>query len=141
MATSIGDLLAALDHETARRAPHDPRDAARALDRTGRLLTHLRNDGVGAETAGIRDDVVRRFADACATATVAFEGGRAGSAISLVSPATQSDVHRPTSLITTDGQPRSCSQPPHAVAPQSSPNPARIHTCPSSSALPTARAR
>jgi len=75
MATSIGDLLAALDHETARRAAHDPRDASRALDRTGRLLGHLRNDGIGAETAGIRGDVVRRLADACATAAVAFESG------------------------------------------------------------------
>ena len=75
MATSIGDLLAALDHETARGAAHDPRDASRALDRTGRLLGHLRNDGIGAESAGIRGDVVRRLADACATAAVAFESG------------------------------------------------------------------
>jgi len=45
------------------------------LTATGRLLGHLRNDGIGAETAGIRGDVVRRLADACATAAVAFEGG------------------------------------------------------------------
>lgn len=89
MATSVDDLLTVLDHETARQDWLDPRDAARALDWTARLLTYLRTSGIGADFAPARDDVVRRFADACSVASITFESdrGRASDLIAVTTDA------------------------------------------------------
>lgn len=87
MATSISDLLTVLDHASTSRAGHDPGDAARALDHSARLLTRLRNDGVGAATSQLRDDTTRRLAEACADAAVTFESGpgRMGDLVGVTS--------------------------------------------------------
>lgn len=131
MATSIADLLGALDYETSRAAGSDPADAARALQATGGLLSRLREDGIGADTARIRDDVVRRLADACALAAITFDGtpGRVTDLLGVTSDAvgrlqpelTDSDRWAiATSLATTS---RRCAgaiakSRPHATVPQ-----------------------
>ena len=61
MATSVDDLLATLQHESTQSSKADPGDASLALDWCGRLLTHLRTAGIGADAAPSRDDVTRRL--------------------------------------------------------------------------------
>lgn len=72
MATSISDLLAVLDHASARRT-HAADDATRALERSAHLLIRLRDDGIVA--LAVREDTTRRLADACAEAALTFDAG------------------------------------------------------------------
>ncbi|MGH8961781.1 MAG: hypothetical protein ACRDWT_11430 [Jatrophihabitantaceae bacterium] len=88
MATSIDDLLAALDQQS-RRPNTAPTDADRALQSCARLLTRLRSDSVSSGEARRRDDAVRRLADACSQASIAFDGGtgRASELVAVTSDA------------------------------------------------------
>jgi hypothetical protein len=87
MATSISDLLDALDHAGAGPTGHDPDDAAGALGRAAHLLVRLRNDGIGA--IALREDTTHRLAAACAEAAIAFTPGpgRIGDLIGVASDA------------------------------------------------------
>lgn len=93
MATCLDDLLTTLDLTTADRRTLNPGDAARALDRTARLLARLRGHGLNTPDASrdasvreqappaanrrpvptARDGAARRLADACAQAALTVE--------------------------------------------------------------------
>lgn len=75
MSTSIEDLLTVLDLESRRSRPIDPRDAGLALHWYGRLLNRLRDDWPESDEARARDAVLRRLADACTQASIAFDTG------------------------------------------------------------------
>lgn len=73
MATSIDDLLTALDHTTAGGHPENTEDAARALHYCARILTRLETDGLGADLPGYCARAVRHLAGACGDVAAAFE--------------------------------------------------------------------